>query len=184
MRTGYLAELKAVFAVVAASHLWSNPEKVQEVEALYKETLRYLRMAPPDTVQARALEVLREAAQASLDQATKAMSEVKTLRARPWSSSMAVPRPRGTTNRNDRGNSEDRRRRRAYLLSAFGDGVTCPCARCGASLTEETITVDRIIPGALDGRYTRDNIRAMCATCNSETGAHLGNDRKRAIKRV
>lgn len=78
---------------------------------------------------------------------------------------------RGTTNKNARGNSEDRRRRRAWLLNEFGDGETAPCAFCGISLNDETITVDRIIPGVLGGRYVRGNIRPACGTCNERDGA-------------
>lgn len=78
--------------------------------------------------------------------------------------------PRGTTNRNSRGSSEDRRRRRAWLLVNFGDGKAAPCWRCGAELTMTTVTVDRITPGCRGGRYTRDNIRPACGPCNSETG--------------
>ena len=80
---------------------------------------------------------------------------------------------RGTTCRNDRGSSYDRRARRAYLLAAFGDGETCPCYRCHAILDDATVTVDRITPGVLGGRYVRANIRPACGLCNSETGAEL-----------
>lgn len=83
---------------------------------------------------------------------------------------------RGTTNRNVRGNSVDRARRRAYLLRTFesnrGPG-TCRCYRCGELLVDDTLTVDRILPGCLGGRYRRDNIRPACARCNSETGGPL-----------
>lgn len=61
-----------------------------------------------------------------------------------------------------RGNTTDRRRRRLWLLDQFGDGVTCPCFDCGKALTYQTLTVDRIVPGAAGGRYTRDNIRPAC----------------------
>lgn len=100
---------------------------------------------------------------------------------------------RGTTNRNDRGSSEDRRRRREWLVNVFradvdvqtvygrldpGRGATllgngepaCRCYRCGKLLTVDTVTVDRIIPGCQGGTYRRNNIRPACGTCNSETG--------------
>jgi hypothetical protein len=89
-------------------------------------------------------------------------------------------RARGTSNANARGNSEDRRRRREWLLSTFGDGSSCPCSVCGTALTAETVTVDRVVPGAEGGRYVRGNIRPMCAGCNSETGGRLGAQRKTA----
>lgn len=80
---------------------------------------------------------------------------------------------RGTTNRNARGNSTDRARRRLYLLQAFesnqGPG-TCRCYRCGRVLDDATVTVDRITPGCRGGRYVRSNIRPACERCNSETG--------------
>lgn len=79
---------------------------------------------------------------------------------------------RGTTNRNARGSSRDRARRRAYLLRVFESNRPgrCRCYRCGVLLSDSTITVDRIIPGCQGGKYTRDNIRPACAKCNSETG--------------
>ena len=47
---------------------------------------------------------------------------------------------------------------------------TCRCYRCGALLTVDTVTVDRIVPGCQGGTYRRTNIRPACALCNSETG--------------
>lgn len=81
---------------------------------------------------------------------------------------------RGTTNRNVRGNTRDREARRAYLLSAYESSAgpgTCRCYRCGLVLTGDTVTVDRIVPGAKGGTYKRSNIRPACGTCNSATGA-------------
>ncbi len=80
---------------------------------------------------------------------------------------------RGTTNRNVRGNSADRAARRRYLLQTFESDLganTCRCYRCGVVLTEDTLTVDRIVPGALGGKYRRENVRPACSGCNSETG--------------
>lgn len=83
---------------------------------------------------------------------------------------------RGTSNANVRGNSRDREARRRYLLVTWqsnkGAG-TARCYRCGRVLDAETLTVDRIVPGCLGGKYTRANIRPACAKCNSETGARL-----------
>ncbi len=100
---------------------------------------------------------------------------------------------RGTTNGNARGGSEDRRRRREWLVQTFradvdkplwfgttpgygsiplGEGVpACRCYRCGKLLTVDTVTVDRIVPGAHGGTYRRNNIRPACGGCNSATGA-------------
>lgn len=109
-----------------------------------------------------------------------------------------APARRGTTNGNARGGSDDRRRRREWLVQTFradydviqiedqfrtGEFVTipvevnggglpaCRCYRCGKLLTADTLTVDRIVPGCQGGTYARNNIRPACGTCNSSTGA-------------
>lgn len=112
--------------------------------------------------------------------------------------SAATVTRRGTSNQNVRGNTEDRRRRREWLVETYradvdvlvmsdgslfacygtpldGEVLTpaCRCYRCGELLTVETITVDRIIPGCKGGTYRRDNIRPACGDCNSETGGAL-----------
>ena len=90
---------------------------------------------------------------------------------------------RGTTNRNARGNSRDRRIRRTWLLVEFGDGVKAPCSFCGIMLTFETITADRHpIPGIEGGTYRRGNIRPSCQDCNASDGGRLGAERKRLRK--
>src|SRR5687767_6999217 len=75
---------------------------------------------------------------------------------------------RGTTNRNVRGGSDDRRARRVWLIGTFGDGVSAPCAfLCGREVTVDTVTVDRFpIPGYRGGAYVRGNIRPACKWCN------------------
>lgn len=90
------------------------------------------------------------------------------------------PRTRGTSNGNARGNSRDRAARRRWLVTAWQadyyvgvDTPACRCYRCGTLLTEQTVTVDRIVPGCKGGRYVRGNIRPACAGCNSETGGGL-----------
>lgn len=90
---------------------------------------------------------------------------------------------RGTTNGNVRGNSVGRRRRRQWLLDTFGDGVTALCAlavpgRCLGQVDIDTMTVDRIVPGAAGGTYVRGNIQPACAPCNQYTGGKLGYERK------
>ena len=80
---------------------------------------------------------------------------------------------RGTTNRNDRGSAKSRRERKVWMLGEFGDGETCPCHYCGLALTLATLTVDRILPGILGGRYVRANIRPACMGCNSRRGTML-----------
>lgn len=108
-----------------------------------------------------------------------------------------APARRGTTNGNARGGSDDRRRRRQWLVQTFradqdvilvetflvdplvvgvnlgteGSVPACRCYRCGKLLTAETVTVDRIVPGCQGGTYRRSNIRPACQRCNSSTGA-------------
>lgn len=77
---------------------------------------------------------------------------------------------RGTSNSNDRGSAEARRRRKCWILATFGDGISVVCYRCPTVLLYSTVEVDRIIPGVLGGRYTRDNIRPCCGDCNKVTG--------------
>lgn len=76
----------------------------------------------------------------------------------------------------------DRKIRKQWLLSEFGDGTVVLCAfGCGTHLTYETITVDRYpIPGAEGGTYKRDNIRPACDKCNTADGSKLGHARKAA----
>lgn len=103
---------------------------------------------------------------------------------------------RGTTNGNARGGSDERRRRRVWLVETYranrdvvtvelfhgplvvevevgteGAEPACRCYRCGVLMTAETLTVDRIKPGCHGGTYARTNIRPACGTCNSSTGA-------------
>lgn len=66
-----------------------------------------------------------------------------------------------------RGNSQDRRRRKTWLLS-LGDGKSVPCHWCGKRLTRSTVESDRHpIKGEDGGRYTRDNIVPACRSCNA-----------------
>lgn len=83
-----------------------------------------------------------------------------------------MPTQRGTTNRNERGSTRDRRARKRWLLTTFGDGVSAMCAfDCGTRLTVETISVDRHpVPGWAGGTYVRGNIRPACRPCNSADG--------------
>lgn len=92
-----------------------------------------------------------------------------------WHPATQFERSRGTTSENARGSAEDRRRRKNYLLSTFGDGVTAPCAFCKVALTFDTVTVDRYpIPGKLGGRYIHGNIRPACGRCNTEDQGRAG----------
>lgn len=85
---------------------------------------------------------------------------------------------RGTTNRNQRGGSRERRIRRAWLVNTYGDGLLVLCFFCRTALTVNTVSADRIRPGVLGGGYARPNIRPACVGCNSRTGGVLGNARR------
>jgi 5-methylcytosine-specific restriction endonuclease McrA len=81
-------------------------------------------------------------------------------------------------NGNQRGSAAERRARRQWLLDTFGDGVTVMCFlelsdHCEMDLTIDTLTVDRIIPGRLGGRYVRGNIQPACRPCNDHQGGKL-----------
>lgn len=92
--------------------------------------------------------------------------------------------PRGTSNSNSRGSSEDRRRRKQFLLDKFGDGTVAKCYRCPEILNFLTVTVDRVVPGCEGGTYRRDNIRPACAPCNTSTGGQLGAARSYANRLI
>ena len=113
---------------------------------------------------------------------------------------------RGTSNKNSAGSSEDRRKRKLWLIETFradvdlwkpipafpayeipagtrsGEEVQkcCRCYRCGFLLTILTVTVDRIVPGCQGGTYRRNNIRPSCQPCASFTGGVLGASRRNA----
>lgn len=117
---------------------------------------------------------------------------------------------RGTSNGNARGNTADRRARRAFLLETYASNVPgfCRCYRCGGLLYNpddkpaqvlafgedrevipsytlqvvrvQPLTIDRIVPGCKNGTYRRNNIRPACGSCNSETGGPLATPRRKA----
>lgn len=73
-----------------------------------------------------------------------------------------------------------RRRRAVRLRSAARDGYkrdaifardSWRCWLCHTALTEETATIDHVIPIAAGGDDTTDNVRAACGPCNSRRGA-------------
>lgn len=78
---------------------------------------------------------------------------------------------RGTSNKNARGNTTDRERRKKWLLANWASDTPgyVRCYRCGCLLDWQVLTIDRIIPGSKGGRYTRNNIRPACAFDNSST---------------
>lgn len=101
-----------------------------------------------------------------------------------------MSRPRGTTNRNARGGSPERRRRREWLVATYGDGEFVDCSLravpdCWVAMTKWTVSADRWpVPGAEGGTYRRGNIRPACPPCQSSTGGLLGVIRKRVRRTV
>jgi len=97
---------------------------------------------------------------------------------------------RGTSNGNSRGSAEDRRARRAWLVLTYGwpEVGLVLCYLCGVPLLQDedpdapgqSVTVDRIVPGCLGGRYVRGNIRPSCIRCASETGGEIAAERRRS----
>ena len=85
---------------------------------------------------------------------------------------------RGTSNTNSRGSAHERRKRKCWTLSWFGDGISCLCFLCGRVLLYSTLQIDRIIPEILGGTYARGNIRPACGECNR----HAGNLVKRWLR--
>ena len=97
---------------------------------------------------------------------------------------------RGTTNRNSRGSSRDRRRRREWLIGRYGiarkrDGrkTRIRCAHCPKVMRAEgrraplpppqegtglfyTWEIDRLKCGHAGGTYARKNIVPCCPRCN------------------
>jgi hypothetical protein len=73
----------------------------------------------------------------------------------------------------DRGSALDRRRRKQWILDAYGDGAHVACRHCWCVLTFDTLTVDRIVAGRDGGRYVRGNIQASCAHCANVQGGRI-----------
>lgn len=90
---------------------------------------------------------------------------------------------RGTTNRNRRGSSYARRRRRLWLVEEFGDGELVACflqlsPHCLWVLDADTVSPDRLVLGADGGSYRRGNIQPACGPCQSFQGGCLGAARR------
>ena len=84
-------------------------------------------------------------------------------------------RDRGHRNSNERGNSQQRRARKQWLLDTFGDGVQASCSEpdCETVVDITSIYVDRIIPAHQGGTYRRGNIQPHCQRCSCRQGAHM-----------
>lgn len=62
-----------------------------------------------------------------------------------------------------RGSNRNRRARKLWFLTEFGDGEKVPCYLCDRPLTYAEVTADRLVPG---GPYARWNVRPACLPCN------------------
>ena len=97
---------------------------------------------------------------------------------------------RGTSNTNERGSTDDRRARRAWIMHTYASDVAgfVRCYRCGellynpnnppeglAMIVLKPLTIDRIIAGCKGGTYRRNNIRPCCSHCNTATGGYIHN---------
>lgn len=98
----------------------------------------------------------------------------------PAGSGPAPARGARPVNSNQRGNTRDRARRKALLLSPAGgwggDGETVPCWECGVLCgpVDVDLCVDRIIPAARGGTYwDPDNIAPHCSQCSHRQGNRL-----------
>lgn len=73
--------------------------------------------------------------------------------------------------KDQRGSSADRRARRSWLVSTFGDGKKCKCVHCGKTVfpeREPKVEADRIVPGSKGGTYARPNLQPSCRRCNAQ----------------
>lgn len=89
------------------------------------------------------------------------------------------------SNKNRRPNSYESRKLKTWMLSQFGDGITVPChGTCGrTALFYSEFTKDLYpIPARRGGRYTKDNCRPLCQSCNSSEGARSAAAERREAK--
>lgn len=92
---------------------------------------------------------------------------------------------RSRSNRNDRGSSYSRRRRREWLVEEFGDGEHVACflqrsAHCLYVLDVTNVSADRIVLGVDGGTYRRSNILPACLPCQCHQGGQVGPAQKAA----
>lgn len=90
---------------------------------------------------------------------------------------------RSRSNRNDRGSSYSRRRRREWLVEEYGDGEHVACflqrsPRCLYVLDVTNVSPDRIVLGVDGGTYARGNILPACLPCQCHQGGQVGPARK------
>jgi hypothetical protein len=105
------------------------------------------------------------------------------------------PCRRGTSNRNQRGDADDRKRRRVRMIARWGSrsGLTICCHWCGKRMHAQrgkhgyTWEVDRLTCGHLGGGYAFDNVVPSCGPCNrtrcKTAGCRFGGGLQRPDKR-
>lgn len=92
---------------------------------------------------------------------------------------------RSRSNRNDRGSSYSRRRRREWLVEEYGDGEFVACflqrsPRCLYVLDVTNVSPDRQVLGVDGGSYARHNILPACLPCQCHQGGQVGPARRAA----
>jgi|SRR3954470_16237167 5-methylcytosine-specific restriction endonuclease McrA len=65
-----------------------------------------------------------------------------------------------------RGSTRNRRARKQWMLTHYGNGHRCQCTYCPVTLTYDTVQADRIVPGTQGGTYRRENVTPACGPCN------------------
>jgi len=86
-------------------------------------------------------------------------------------------------NGNHRGSAAERRALKTWMLSEFGDGISCLCAFCGKVLLYSTMTKDRFpIPGRDGGKYVKGNVRPACMSCNARDGREWSKTHREELK--
>jgi hypothetical protein len=72
----------------------------------------------------------------------------------------------GRAGGDDRPPGPVRERLKQQLVTEYGDGKTCPCVYCGRTLVPDTISLERIVPGDVGGKYIMANLAPADYGCN------------------
>jgi hypothetical protein len=63
------------------------------------------------------------------------------------------------------------RQRQKYIKQYVTNRDGLVCCYCGKHLTQETVTMEHIIPDSLDGPFNATNLTVACAKCNNKRGS-------------
>lgn len=80
----------------------------------------------------------------------------------------AIQEAGGRRGGDDRPGPSVRARYNSELISQYGKdgGQTAPCLYCARTLTPDTATLERLVPGSEGGKYVMENLAPSCMTCN------------------